>query len=97
MGQIKVFHMDDIDWWAGRTLESTKRAYLAETGLSADEAFEEFEPYELPDTELDRLKFIDEDRRNAEGKMVKFTFREHLLIMITEGEKFPCFFASSEW
>ncbi|TES89015.1 MAG: hypothetical protein E3J94_06990 [Desulfobacteraceae bacterium] len=90
---IKVFNMSDFDWWAGADLESVKKAYLEETGLDAEEAFESDAPEELSDADLDRLRFhYDPDDRSK-----TISFREQLENMVRAGMSFPCVFASTEF
>lgn len=88
--RIKVFQLNDCDWWAGSDLESVKAAYLAETGVDQDEAFDE--PYELSEAQIERLKFRRDDDNHTEA-----TFKEELERMVAEGQKFPCFSASTEY
>lgn len=88
---IKIFRMNDLDWWAGRDIKSVKEAYLKEMDLDEDEAFDDC--CELTDEQADRLKIFydppDKDKIR--------TLREQLQIMVDGGRTFPCFFASTEW
>lgn len=87
---MKIFQMNDCDWMAGEDLESVTADYLENYtgGQTAEEAFEDA-PFELPDEALDRLRFREEDG-------VRRTFREQLAFLIEGGQRFPCFFASTE-
>lgn len=87
--QIKVYALNDCDWWAASSLEEAIADWKAETGLTDDELDD---PHELTDAEMDRYKLIDED--NSEKKE---TFREALNREIAEGANFPCFFATTEY
>lgn len=91
MPKPKVFQINDCDWWAGYDLESTKAAYVKETGVPPEDAFDN--PRELTDEEMDALLCVDDDRPNKEP----LTFRQELDRMIKEGFKFPWFFASTEF
>jgi hypothetical protein len=98
--QVKVFQLNDFDWWAGYDLESVKAAYLADMGLKPtdhpDDLEDQFDnPHELTEEELDRFKFIYVDRE--EGDPEEAPFRERLNEVIALGHEFPCFFASTEW
>jgi hypothetical protein len=107
MSQVKIFQLNDWDWWAGYDLESVKAAYLKELGFTdpwdIENAFDD--PHELSDEELDRLKFVDgDDPINEDGTPGGTrTFREQLNRIIAERDAsldaayFPCFFASTEY
>ncbi len=86
---VKVFAMNDCDWWAAETLDEAKTAYLDQTGMTeADGPFDD--PYELDAKAMDRLRFSDNDGAVR-------TFREQLERMLASGQKFPAFFASTEY
>ena len=89
---MKVFAMNDCDWMAGETLESVKALYMREYagGLPEDEALDD--PSEVNEHEMGRLRFHDSE--NCEDDS---TFQEELDRRIAAGEKFPCFFASTEY
>lgn len=91
---VKVFQLNDYDWWAGATLESVKASYLEWTGVSEAEAFDN--PQELTDKEMSTLRFREEDEDCLPGQEAK-TFRQRLNEMVAAGDEFPCFFASTEW
>lgn len=89
--KIKIFKLNDCDWWAGSDLESVKADYLKTTGeTELDDTFDE--PYELSDALMERLKFRRDDDNHTE-----VTFKEELARQIAEGQEFPCFFASTEY
>lgn len=92
---LKVFRLNEFDWWAGYDLESVNAAYLKECGYedSPDEALEN--PHELSDADLDRFTFIYVDRE--EGDPEQSTFRERLKVLAALNAEVPCFFASTEW
>jgi len=92
--EIKVFRMNDCDWYAGRNLEEVKTFMLAQTGMPGDEAFDD--PQELPDQAMNKLCFRHTDEDDLpEGQTISFA--ERLAEMIAEGQEFPAFFASTEW
>lgn len=92
---MKVFQLNQSDWWAGSDLDSVIAAFRAELG--ADATIDN--PHELSDEELDRLKFVDgDDPINSDGTPGGWrTFREELARSVAVGQTFPCFFASTEW
>ena len=85
---LKVFAMNDCDWMAGGTLEECKAEYLRKyTGEHDPEAFDD--PHEVPADRMAKMKFHDDGTVR--------TFAEQLQRMIHAGEKFPTFFASTEY
>jgi hypothetical protein len=97
---IKVFRMNDWDWWAGETESVTIAAYLEERDFFEGELPTDAvkDPRELSDEEMETLKFVDgDDPINADGTPGgTLTFRAALDQMISRGDKFPCYFASTE-
>lgn len=88
---MKIFSMNDCDWMAGEDLESCKAAYVKITGMDANDEETFSDTYELSPEKMDKLKFND-----VEAGVTR-TFREQLERMIAAGEKFPTFFASTEY
>lgn len=86
---MKLFKLNEYEWWAAETLEEAKQACLKETGLDESEAFED--PYELDGTELDTLMFTDDE--GPEKRVIPF--RQALNELIARGQNFPCIFATS--
>lgn len=87
---IKIFVMNDCDWIAARSLEEAKTYYDQEIEADLDD------PRELTEEELDRKVFVEsdeDDRPNGEA----MAFREKLRRMVVAGDKFPTFFASTEF
>jgi len=99
---MKIFQMNDCDWYAGETAEDALRA-MAENmcfettpeGIAAMRKEYEVEPVELDDTVLDSLTFMDTDEQ--EKPIARRSFREQLALMIEQGSDFPCMFASAEF
>lgn len=83
---IRVFQLNELEWWAGESLESVLK-YYKEHVCDDEETIED--PYELSDDALDTLIFNDDDGS-------KRTFREELNNCIKEKQEFPCFFATTE-
>lgn len=90
---MKVFEINDCDWWIGESLESCIQDYRDNVD---DDPICTEDARELTDEELDTLKFTvcDENERPTGEKI---TFREQLAIEISEGGEFPRMFASTEY
>jgi hypothetical protein len=100
---IKIFAMNDCDWYAGTTAEDATRGMAENLGFETTpeaiaEMCEEYtvKPVELSDEDLERKMFADDDEDGAKGS-VERSFRAQLDNMIATGEEFPCFFASTEF
>ena len=96
---IKVFRMNDFDWWAADSLDSAKAGYMAE-GYGQDEETAFDNPYELSPEQMQThtMKEFDEDwdyERDPDGDDP--TFQDCLDLMIRKGDSFPCVFASTEY
>lgn len=85
--KIKVFRINEYEWWAGESLETILPIYLQETGVSKEEAF--VEPYELDDHSMDSLIYHDDDGQTR-------TFREQLEKVLKDGVPCPFAFAFTE-
>jgi len=85
---VKVFRLNLFDWWAGYDFTSVKSAYLLETGVAKEEAFDEQEEEELPQDAMKTLRIYP----NAYAKESR-TFQEELGRMVAKGQEFPCYFA----
>lgn len=93
---LRVFRLNDCDWWAARTLEEAKADYQKCCGPMADEeAFDE--PRELTDAELDRLKFHDRDDADRIIRKTIRTFREELRQQAHADPITPRMFACTEY
>jgi hypothetical protein len=96
---IKVFEVNDCDWVAAATLEDAMAFYAKEcfAGNRA-EAFPdgEEEVAEVTDEAMNRLKFRDDEFHDDDKATIR-TFREELQRRIDAGDKFPQFFASTEY
>jgi hypothetical protein len=82
---VKVFRLNLFDWWAGYDLASVKSAYLVESRVAKEEAFDE---EELPQDAMNTLRIY----ANPYAKE-STTFEEELTRMVDEGQVFPCYFA----
>ncbi len=98
---IRVFVMNDMEWWAGAcTPEEMLAYYMHETGVTREEALGDDDPNALPepltDEQMDKLRIAEVDE-NERPTGQRPTFREALDAMIAAGQEFPCLFASTEW
>lgn len=84
---LKVFKLNQADWWLAETVEQGVEACCKYYELPQDECID-IEPFEVPDADLDRLTLTDEDG-------TKKTFREALKDMNLESG-YPSVFASTE-
>lgn len=94
---IQVFEINDCEWWAGEgTPADILAAYMLETGVSHEDATGDADQYPRPLTnaEMDCLMYFDDEIRDLGTAR---TFRQQLAQMVKAGEKFPCFFATTEF
>jgi hypothetical protein len=86
--QIRIYRMDDMEWWAGESLAACVAEARRQCG---EECFpDSTQQHELSDEAMQRLKFIDEDGNDR-------TFAEELARRIAAGETFPQQFAAEDW
>jgi hypothetical protein len=101
---MKIFAMNDCDWYAADTVEDALKAMAEEVGCETTpegitamrEDFDVDDPGEISDESMDVLIYTD-DSELPEGQIINRTFREQLAKMIADGCKFPCFFATTEY
>ena len=85
---VKVFRLDDYEWWAGYSLQQCIDAAHAEDGEDVMEY--ETESRELTPHEMDTLCLFYEDGSRR-------CFKFELDRRIAAGEQFPQLFASTEY
>lgn len=92
--RIRVYRMDDNEWWAGESLVDCVAEGRRQCG---DECYPDdpSEQYELSDEQMQRLVFIDES--DGAEPPVRRTFAEELARRIAAGEAFPQQFAAEDW
>lgn len=90
---VRVYRMDDMEWWVGESLAACVEEGRRQCG--ADCYPDSDEQHELSDAELQRLMFIDES--DGTEPAVKRTFAEQLAREIAEGGPFPRPFAAEDW
>jgi hypothetical protein len=101
---MKIFTMNDCEWYAAENLEDALKAMTEEVGCETTpegiaalrEDSDVDDPGEISDESMDNLTYTD-DSGLPEGGIIKRTFREQLAKMIADGCKFPCFFATTEY
>lgn len=84
---MKVFSINDCDWYMANTLEEAILIAMADTGLPRDEATDD--PCELTEAQMNKLMFTDDNG-------VKRTFAAELQRRIDAGKKCGMF-ASTEF
>ena len=82
---VKVFRLNLFDWWAGYDLASVKSAYLVESQVAKEEAFD---GEELPQDAMNTMRIYPNPYAKESS-----TFQEELTRMVNEGQEFPCYFA----
>lgn len=94
---MKIFKLNDCDWWAGEDLEQTIATAMHDMNIPREDVIDDY-MHELTDEELDRLRFVD-DSYNYDEDDPKHSrsFREQLALMVERGDSFPCLFASTEF
>ncbi len=93
--RISVYQLSDEEWWAGETLQACIDAAADSWGYGADEKAKMFDDaVEVTEKAMDRLMFCyDEDDWSK-----KHSFRTELDMQVADPHnKFPKFFASTEW
>lgn len=94
-GTIRVYRMDDLEWWAGESLAACVAEGRRQCGAECypDDPIEQ---YELSDEQMQRLKFVDEDGSTR-------TFAEELARRVAAvaadeaDDAFPQPFAAEDW
>ena len=90
---MRVYRMDDMEWWVGESLAACVAEGRRQCG--GDCYPDDGDQYELTDEQLQRLVFIDES--DGAEPPVKRTFAEQLAREIAEGGEFPRAFAAEDW
>lgn len=94
--KVKVWRINDYEWWAAESFNELVGAYTRETGLTYEEAFEE--PRQITNEEMDRLSYYVQDGEFKGVKEGNITFRQALGLMLDRGcGPEPFCFAGTEW
>lgn len=86
---MKIYALNDVEWWIGPSLEACKEAYSNPDGIDDD-------AHELSDAELDSLQLTLVDENEAPTGEVR-SFRQQLEIELANGGEFPRLFACSDY
>jgi hypothetical protein len=84
---VKIFRLNPFVWWAGYDLTSVKSAYVGETGVAKEQAFDDVE--EVPQQVMKTLRIYPSPYAKESR-----SFQDELARMVAEGEEFPCNFAN---
>ena len=96
---MKVFQMNDCDWWAGENLDDCLKGMAEEMGTEVEKLSDDGyidEPFELSEKTLNESTFVDNLEAPIE-KQIRRTFKEELNRLVATGAKFPCLFATTEF
>jgi hypothetical protein len=90
---MKVFCLNDCDWWVGGSLVSCIADYINHVGEDDPDYY--LDAFELNDNDLENtmISVFDGDEIPAGSR----TFKEELDIQIKRGGTFPRIFASTEF
>lgn len=88
--EIKIFQMDDCEYWMAPSEDEAKKEYMAQYG---EDQLDESQVKELNDEAMDGLFYI-EDWGGPDER--KISFREALALRVAEGCRTECF-ASNEY
>lgn len=87
---INLWQLNDIETWAGFSLEETILHAVKETGVPREELVES--PRKIPLEKWDSLLVIEEG-----PYMPRYTYRNSLEKSLNEGVELPFLFASTEY
>lgn len=96
--RMKVFEMDDCEWWRAPSLEDVIAARMSECGMTREEVVQDGCPRELTEAELNQLKYVDwnPDEEEPETGWPERTFREQLNLEDEAGSPAGVFAATSD-
>lgn len=98
MSNIKIYQMNDYDWFAGENAADCISKWCNEYEYTEADYADEYSdngkfPRPLTDAEMDRLVVVSVDENDAPD----MSFRSALDIMTRRGDSFPAMFASTEY
>lgn len=91
---IRVYQVNDMEWWAGTDKASVIEVCLQYWGGSMDEYFPDGEE-DVTTCNLDTNTINTHEECDPNGE--RMTYREWIRSLIAEGAKFPCFFAGNDY
>ncbi len=88
---IKVYKLNDYEWYAGESMQECIDWVVKNFGDEDNkEDIISEDAHEVLEAQMNTLIFVDDDGN-------KMTFKQQLDKMIESGEKFPCPFAFMDW
>jgi hypothetical protein len=90
--KVRVFKLNDYEWWAGYDLDSIRVDYLKQTGVHPDSELGFDGPQEIPEDAMLTLRYYYDESDLSKSR----SFREELDLLIANGQNFPCFFGGTE-
>jgi hypothetical protein len=85
---VKIFQLNDYEFWIGPDLESCIAAAMKEWGVTREDAIDD--PAEIAGDALDKYTVNLDENEDPNGETI--TFREGLAREIAAGGEFPRFF-----
>ena len=92
---IRVFRLNDEEWWAGRSLAEVVACASKVSGLPAEEVA--CDPAELSDDDMLVHDFHLNQYELEDDEDDVITFAEQLDRLKVAGQEFPCPFATTDW
>jgi hypothetical protein len=93
---VKIFKLNDCDWYAAEDMESAIQQIMYDTGNVHEDCVDS-SAHELTNEEMDCLRFMDDREFGPDAAGISRSFREQLAIMIERGGSFPCPFATTKF
>jgi hypothetical protein len=87
---MKVFKLNEFDYFAAEDRESAIQCAMVESGLPREEVVDDAEFCELSEEQLRGITLVDDDG------VYDGTLEDHLNRLLARGERFPCFLAGIE-
>jgi hypothetical protein len=87
--KVKVFKLNDCDFWAAKNLPEAIADAASCMGLEQEEVADGAR--ELTAAEMEEYDFVDENGQRLSS------FQEQLEALVKNKVRFPCGFASTEW
>jgi len=94
--EVKVFQVNECEWWMGHNAEEVKSAYLKERDMTAKDAFDD-SFHGLSPEEMEKLVYVDTTELDYGGSVQRRSFKEELNRELEAGFSAPGFFASTEY
>lgn len=89
---MKIFRVNECDWYAAEDFESAIKLYMEDAGISREDV-DDGDPEEVSPADMNGLTYTD----NEAEPPIQRSFAEQLSIEMNDGKPFPRFFASTEY